>query len=94
MTADLNELVGVDGLAQLTALLDPGPHCAPKLTAPEANIREWVDLCRRLFIPNFEHARRHWPAALADGRFDGANEVAPYLQSSLLALVGQYSSDS
>ena len=62
----LKDWVGPKGLAQLLGLLDPGVHHLPTFEGPKvADVREWVDLVRRLQLPHYEEARISWEDAEA-----------------------------
>ncbi|HET9028272.1 MAG TPA: hypothetical protein VFN07_12155 [Trueperaceae bacterium] len=84
----LSHFVGIDGLTQLVALVDPGEHYARENETPTvANFREWVDLLRRTQTPGYEEARQYWSIAKRNEYFDGASEAWPYLQRNLIGVI-------
>lgn len=88
----LRNVAGVNGMAQLYALLDIGPYHDPhgQCVLQVANIREYMEVLRRLTLPFYEEARLYWNDAQSDGYFDGANEVGIYLPSTLENLISRY----
>jgi hypothetical protein len=83
--------VGTDGFVTLLAELDPGPYHAPQYAGPDVrDVREWVELCRRLHTPYYEEARLYWKDALQDGFFEGDNEARMYLPRRLKSLIEKY----
>jgi hypothetical protein len=86
----LNSYVGPDGLTNLLALLDKG-QADPEDSGPcVRSTSEFVELTRRLQTPHYEEARTLWNKAKEDGFFDGANEVWPYIQSTLKQIIKKY----
>jgi hypothetical protein len=83
MVADeaLPSFIGADGLANFLSLLE---------TNPLKDQQEFISLVRRLHIPHYEEARLYWSSAKDDGFFDGANELWPYLQETLLSIIDRY----
>lgn len=45
---------------------------------------------RRLFTPYFEEARQYIPDATDDGFYADANEMWPYIDSSLKSVIEEY----
>src|SRR5262249_16835651 len=76
-----------DGLVRMLVFLDPGPHVRDYKGPEVRNVREWVELTRRLFVPLYEEARRHWDAAEADGFFEGHSGVSIYMRSTMERLI-------
>lgn len=76
----LEQCLGVDGLARLLAMLERFPQSSLEI----------VEIIRRLHVPFYEEARRHWEAAESDGLFDGANEYYPYMQEVLTTVIERY----
>lgn len=82
MDMHLDNYVGSDGLVKLLTILE---YHSLK------DKRDVVEIIRRLHVPHYEEARQYWLQAKADGYFDGANEVFPYIQSTLLDIISRYS---
>jgi hypothetical protein len=86
----LGDFLGPDGLVRLLMFLDVGPIHDPDGMPQIRNTREYVELFRRLQLPYYEEARTRLPIAQSEGSFQSANEVWPYLQSTLKELVERY----
>lgn len=87
----LEEYVGASGLIVMLAFLDPGPLLARKYKGPEVrDVRDWVEIVRRLHLPYYEEARLYWRRAASDGLFEDANEVSPYSADALKTIIQQY----
>lgn len=86
---DLVHLVGRNGLAHLLAILDPGPIVDPKgQSIPDVeDVRAWVEVVRRLLIPQYEEARPFIQIGMRNGYYEGTNEVAPYNQDELAGVI-------
>jgi hypothetical protein len=90
---DLSQFIGTDGLVEMLAFLDPGPDHVPRFTGPRVrDVRELVEIVRRLHVPYYEEARLYWDRARRDGFFDGMNEVVIFLPFTLKSLVEKYGS--
>jgi hypothetical protein len=91
----LDLYVGPGGLAHLLPFLDLGRiHDPDEQHSPRVkNMREFVELMRRLTLPYYEEARVHWSTASEDGFFDSANEVWTYLPDTLKEIVERYGED-
>jgi hypothetical protein len=71
---DLPCLVGRNGLGTLLTHLDPGAFHSNDYHGPDvSNIREFVDVIKRLHIPYYEEARQYLHRA--NDFCDGVNEV-------------------
>lgn len=71
--------------------LDPGQHHEPKFAGPHVkDVREWVELARRLTIPYYEQARLYWSRAEADGFLADENEISIYSEVVLKDLIKEY----
>jgi hypothetical protein len=82
----LRDLLGPEGLTRLVSFLSVGPLQADvdHPTCPSvANIDEFVDLIRRVQIPSYEEARRHFANAGVHHAMSGSNEYFPYLPKTL-----------
>lgn len=86
----LDSFVGADGLARLLSFLDIG-YIDPDDSGPRVeSTRELAELTRRHMLPHYEEARLYWSEAVSDGFFDGANEVSPYTQTTLTAIIERF----
>ncbi len=90
--AYLSDYLGADGMPKLLSFLDLGPYHDPegKSVPGVKDLREFVELMRRLTIPYYEEARLHWAKAKAEGFFADANEVWIYMPKTLKALIEHY----
>lgn len=86
----MRDFVGPDGTAQQLSFLDPGYIDTRDNIPCIGSMKEYVEIMRRIAIPNYEEARRYWAQAEADGVFDGANEVSPYTQRTLTYILAEY----
>lgn len=87
----LNGFLGQSGMLHLLPFLDPGPWHMPDYTGPEVfNVREFVELFRRLQTPYYEEARLYWSDARADGIFSSENEVSIYGKPLLKHIIDTY----
>lgn len=50
----------------------------------------WAETFRRLFLPDYEEARQFFGKAAANGDYDGANEVSPFLPEKLKQVIKDY----
>jgi hypothetical protein len=75
----LDSLLGDTGRVYLTSWLDAGKEITETPRRSVKDLREWVELFRRLQVPYFEEARLYFDRAVSDGRLDGANEIYFYL---------------
>ena len=88
--AALRDFVGPDGLAHLLMFLDIG-QIDPNNVGPHAkDMREAVELMRRIQVPHYEEARQYWSKAEQDGLFSDANQVSPYTQDTLKDIIVRY----
>jgi hypothetical protein len=89
---DLSKFLGASGLAQLLAFLDIGqvfdPKCdrLPKI----GEMRSFVEIFWRLQLPSYEEARLYYEEAMDNGRFDGADQLAPYLQNTMRDIIEDF----
>jgi hypothetical protein len=87
----LKDFLGVHGIVEMLNFIDVGDYHRPDYEGPDVgDLREWTEVARRLFIPGYEEARLFWDRARADGFFEGANELWPYLPETLERLIEQY----
>ena len=80
----LGPFLGPDGLAQLSVwVYSPGVK----------DLKEWVEMFRRLHVPHYEETRRCWRAAQSDDYFEGLVEEDRYSQDVLQGIIQQYGSE-
>lgn len=89
----LDNFLGPKGLSAFLAMLDPGPHIKKQCESPHrvVNIREWVDVVRRLHLPYYEEARQFFAEAMEEGYFVGENELSMFVPTNLRELIMEYS---
>jgi hypothetical protein len=99
MSFHLNDVLGAkgeQGLSFLLALIDPGPYRDISYQGPKIrDIREWVELTRRLMLPyyeDYEEARIYMDRADTDGFFDGYPARLIYFPETLQLVIVKYSS--
>lgn len=88
----LDGIFGSQQMANLYRFIDLGPIHDPKgVRPPKArDLREYMELVRRLTIPHYEEARLYWDKAKQNGFFEGANEIWVYLPNNLRDLIQEY----
>jgi hypothetical protein len=94
--ASLTELVGVDGLAYLLSFLSRGTIelARGRQSAQHvADFDEFVDFVRRLQLPNYDAARRHFADPRVVGDYHDHGEVTPYTQHFLRRIAKEYFDD-
>lgn len=79
----LTDLLGAEGLAWLLAWLSPGPLLGPSDPQPPQDLDAYVDLVRRLQTPWYEQARPRFQDTKVLQDLAGANEIYPYLPTTL-----------
>lgn len=78
-------------LIHLLYFLDVGPHHDPDAKDPGVqNMREFLEIFRRLTIPYYEEARQYASIAKKDGYFEQANELMVYTEDFLRGLIEKY----
>ncbi len=70
-------VLGPDGLGALLYLTEHTSF---------ADLKEFIDIVRRLHIPYYEEARQYWKQAGRDGLFDGSE----YTTKVLLSIINRY----
>ena len=81
----------VMNMGYLLHFLDVGPYHEPEYLGPSVrDVREFVEIMRRLTTPYYEEARLYWEKALADGFFSGASPVWIYQPETLKSLIELY----
>lgn len=94
LSMDLKSFLGPKGIVRLLSMVDPGPNFTNEYEDRIANKRLFLEFVRRLQIPYYEEARLYWNEAMADGFFDGANEIKTYDPEDLQSLVEEYGNKS
>lgn len=82
----LKDLIGRTGIAHLLSFLTEGParRGAHEFSRDiPTDLSDFVDLFRRLHVPNYERARPHFADRRVRERLNGWNERAPYFPSEL-----------
>ena len=77
----LPDLLGLNGMSQLLALITVGPLKQPERFGGNTGVKdleEYVDLFRRLQVPHYEAARQRFRDPDILERFYDSNEVYPY----------------
>tara|TARA_Y100000588_G_scaffold201434_1_gene215043 strand:- start:58 stop:552 length:495 start_codon:yes stop_codon:yes gene_type:complete len=89
----LDAFIGNAGLPKLLSLVDNGCIADPfdETGIKVANMREYMELFRRLQLPYYEEARLHFSSALDDGEFDGHSEYASFTSDTLKRIIKLYS---
>jgi len=89
-SAALNDFLGDQGLARLTAFLSYGPIISDRTEARSKgveNIDEFIDFFRRMQIPYYEEARQKFGEPEVQERLSDYNEIAPYFPSTLREVI-------
>lgn len=94
---NLSEFLGPDGLVKLTAFFTRGRILTLHGEDEENEVLDasaFAELIRRLHVPHYEEARRHFDSPELYDRYADGGEVAPYMQEALKALIENGCSDS
>ena len=84
MSLPLESFLGADGLSMLLSWLDPDGMMRPPQSQPPAlDLRQFVDLVRRVQVPFYEQARPHLDDEDVQRHLADANEYLPYLPDVL-----------
>ena len=92
----INDFLGYRGQAKLLSLLSDGrlktgfPFDSSHYHATKRKVKnrdEYVDLFRRFQLPYYEEARRYFEDVEIRDMFDSANEIAPYKEEALEAIL-------
>ena len=87
----LTDFLGDMGTINLLRMLDIGIYHSPVYKGPSAiNLREFMEIARRLTLPYYEEARQWWTKAINDGYFSESNEVSIYMPKSLKLMIEYY----
>lgn len=79
------------GMIKILSFLDVGPHHETEYRRPRVrDIREFVEMTRRLTIPYYEEARLYWDQAERETRSSGANELLIYTEEYLKDVIARY----
>lgn len=87
---NLSNLLGVDGLVNLTGYLTVGPLLRAQGRDEESevqNVPEFIELVRRLHVPHYEEARKYFGHPSVVEHYIEAQEVAPYKQEQLADII-------
>lgn len=89
----LVDFLGPDGFARATALMDVGPIMRNQSGSAEfhdriADLAEFTDFMRRLYIPGYEEARDRFNDPDVLDELQGCNETRPYMQDVLQRIAG------
>ena len=92
---ELSYVLGVEGQVVLTAMLSAGPLKGRKRQVGHvADLDEFVDLYRRMHLPYYEQARRHFDDGGVREWLTGASEDAPYMPDMLERIAsGEFDDD-
>ena len=90
LSGHLSWFLGGEGLSNLLAMIDVGPLHRDEYEEQITNMRDFLELFRRVQLPYYEEARLYWEEARRDGYFDGASEVWAYLPRTLENLIKSY----
>lgn len=77
----LTSFVGADGLAWALSILSPGPIILRRSESEGYDMpdpHQLTDFIRRVQMPYYEEARRHFSKRRVRDAYHDANEVAPY----------------
>jgi len=89
---DLVLMLGPSGIIRLLSHMDVGMHfdAAGDEILRVKDVRNWTETFRRLHLPYYEQARRHFKQAREEGRLEGEHETSLYNERTLRALVDEY----
>jgi hypothetical protein len=92
----LTAMLGSRGIVDLLSMMDVGAYHDPdaRHIGGVTDVRNWVEVFRRLHVPYYEEARLHFKKARANGDLDGVNEVALYLPDTLRQIVEDYADNT
>lgn len=82
-SAALEDFLGADGLARLTAMMSYGPLRGGEHKPSIADMDEFTDFIRRVQLPHYEEARPYFGAEDVRSDLSDSNEVRPYRQDIL-----------
>lgn len=88
----LDEMLGPLGIVRLLAMMDVGAHYDDegRDVGKVKDVRNWVEVFRRLHVPYYEEARFHFDRARSGGDLEGMNEIGLYSERVLKHLVEAY----
>ena len=92
----LDTFLGPDGMIALLSDVHVGSVLDPHGKSPIeiGDHVSWAETFRRLHVPHYEEARQYFAEAKADDLFDGANQVWPFMQETLLEVIKRYGPSS
>lgn len=90
-SSTLDHFAGFNGLALFLTFLDIGIWATPEYRGPEVeDIREYVEIFRRLFVPHYEEARRLFDETERDEFFQEANGAWEHKLETLEKVIDKY----
>lgn len=88
---ELSRFVGTGGIIKMLSFIDVGQYHKPEYGGHRVkDLREWVEIFRRMQLPYYEEARFFWTDAEGNGEFDGINEMLIYSPDTLKDIVEEY----
>lgn len=84
----LADYMGPDGFARATSIMSLGPIALTQIPPDErrariADMDEYCDFLRRLFLPNYEEAREFFSSKKVQEKYYDSSESRPYFQDYL-----------
>ncbi len=89
----LKDFIGEDGLTSLLSMLSLGPiklMDSQESYSKIVDTDKFIDLIRRVQIPYYEEARRHFHESALLEEFSDSNEVYPYVSEELKRIINTY----
>lgn len=89
---NLSDFLGPYKMPYILSFLDVGPVLDPNFRSGNgiSDVRNYVEFVRRITIPFYEEARLYFGKAIADGVFDGDNELSVYDPAKLQGIISRY----
>lgn len=88
----LEDFLDEDGRLDLLSMIDPGPFVKANFDGPSVvDLRQFMEIYRRLTIPYYEEARQYFNLAKSDGMLEDCNGVTLYKESMLCTIIKNYS---
>jgi hypothetical protein len=89
----LEDFVGINGIVQLLSFLDIGAFHEPDFRGHAiGDMREFVELFRRVQVPYYEEARKYLPLAASERALGDPNSIYAYIPETLQHVVLEYKS--
>lgn len=95
-TRELENFVGPKGMPSIVLFFDSREEINPGRSSinKDQDMRELVELIKRLNLAYYEQARIYWTKATNNGFFTGGDTAWMYLPSTLKKLIGKYGPNS